>query len=95
MTQNPFHYCEQFPLCQSSRIVSLLEPLNDVDPTAGVNKLPYGLFTELVQKALPCYSEELQPCLKERLSVLIGDLAARDRVPRQRTVDGYLKPCWE
>jgi len=91
LAPNPFHYCELFPICQSSRIVSVLEPI----PSAETRPPVPGLFRDLARKALPCYSEELQPCLEERLRALEVDPILRETAPREHTVDSYLQPCME
>mmetsp|Transcript_7339 Transcript_7339/g.23370 ORF Transcript_7339/g.23370 Transcript_7339/m.23370 type:complete len:270 (+) Transcript_7339:94-903(+) len=89
LATNPFHYCELFPLCQSNRIVSVLEPL----PIPRLALPTKDLFREFAQKASPCYSDELQPCLEERLRILERDPAARERASREHTVDSFLRPC--
>lgn len=88
---SPFHYCENFPLCQSSRIMTVLEPMSVFNPD--LEQPVHGHFHDVASKAVNCYSEELQPCMQELLSTFAADPAVRQDALAKHTVASFLQTC--
>lgn len=96
MAENPFHFCEpdQYPFCQTGRIVGLFEP----EPEARLPATPSdvaapSLFLALAQRAAPCYWQRNRQCIEERAARLV-DAHFAGRVANMDTVDTYLNDCW-